>query len=308
MLTYAIGETIRSMRVRAGYTQEELSFGICAVSTLSRIENGKENVSKRIFEALMSKMLEKNLFLISCESREEMECAKLYHKILFLLEQRKLSDAKKCVREYEELIDKGHNFYMQFVLFVGTVTKAISRDEHGGIIEELYQALYLTLPNAENLFQSNGKRQVLLSYNEIFILNHIGVQYAKQKEYMRAFNLFSNLQRYMEQKERDILDVTAVKAMILSNLAGVLEEMGQFPDAARLCDTGIEACRKTGRHTVLPYLLCTKARCLAALGKHETSKNCKVQAKTILDIGGNYKGYGDFIGFYEAKEPIYVTL
>lgn len=40
MECYEIGSVVRSARIRHGMTQEDLAFGICAVSTLSKIERG----------------------------------------------------------------------------------------------------------------------------------------------------------------------------------------------------------------------------------------------------------------------------
>ena len=36
-----ISDVIRDARIRSGMTQEALAFGICSVSTLSKIENGR---------------------------------------------------------------------------------------------------------------------------------------------------------------------------------------------------------------------------------------------------------------------------
>lgn len=56
MKNYTIGTMIFETRMARGYTQEELSFGICATSSLSRIEQNKQIPGKRIFEALMKRM------------------------------------------------------------------------------------------------------------------------------------------------------------------------------------------------------------------------------------------------------------
>lgn len=40
MSNYTIGEVLREARERQKYSQEEVCYGICTPSTLSRIENG----------------------------------------------------------------------------------------------------------------------------------------------------------------------------------------------------------------------------------------------------------------------------
>ena len=56
MAYYTIGELIRDARERQKYSQEELSYGICAVSTLSRIENGLQVPGKKILEGLLQRL------------------------------------------------------------------------------------------------------------------------------------------------------------------------------------------------------------------------------------------------------------
>lgn len=308
MLTFAMGEAIRSMRIRAGYTQEELSFGICAVSTLSRIENGRENASKQVFEALASRMMGIDYFGVSYESEKEMECSKLHRKILLLLEQRRLGEVKNSIEKYLELLETDNKFCMQFILYTKAVYLAILQGEKEEILDNLYKALNLTMLDLSRIFQDNEKRRILLTYNEIYILNNIGIQYEKGEDNLRALEVFNRLRKYVERRELDKTDSVSIYAMIISNLAGILEKIGQFQEAAELCNTGIDACQAIGRYTVLPYLLCIKARCCAALGNYEISEKSKMQAQTLLDIGENYKGFGSFGEFYEAKEPIYVTF
>ena len=56
MECYEIGSVVRSARIRHGMTQEDLAFGICAVSTLSKIERGICSPKIGTFEALMERM------------------------------------------------------------------------------------------------------------------------------------------------------------------------------------------------------------------------------------------------------------
>ena len=56
METYRIGEIIREQRNRRNISQEELCFGICSVTTLSRIENGNQKPSLKVEEALLERL------------------------------------------------------------------------------------------------------------------------------------------------------------------------------------------------------------------------------------------------------------
>ncbi len=56
MDAYIIGKLIGEFRIRKGYSQEELCYGICSVSSMSRIESGKQIPSKKTAEALLSRL------------------------------------------------------------------------------------------------------------------------------------------------------------------------------------------------------------------------------------------------------------
>ena len=53
MSNYTIGEVLRDLRERQKYSQEEVSYGICTPSTLSRTENVLQIPGKKILEGLM---------------------------------------------------------------------------------------------------------------------------------------------------------------------------------------------------------------------------------------------------------------
>lgn len=50
MAVYVVGDFLRETRLRKGYTQEEVSYGICTTASLSRIENGAQKPGRLILE------------------------------------------------------------------------------------------------------------------------------------------------------------------------------------------------------------------------------------------------------------------
>ena len=48
MAVYVVGDFLRETRLRKGYTQEEVSYGICTPASLSRIENGMQKPGRLI--------------------------------------------------------------------------------------------------------------------------------------------------------------------------------------------------------------------------------------------------------------------
>ena len=73
MAVYVVGDFLRETRLRKGYTQEEVSYGICTPASLSRIENGMQKPGRLILEKLFERLGTENNLFNSFVSREEME-------------------------------------------------------------------------------------------------------------------------------------------------------------------------------------------------------------------------------------------
>lgn len=317
MPTYSMGDAIREMRTRLGCTQEELSYGICTPGTLSRIENGREIVSKQVFEAICQRLPGIHHVWVSCDTKREMQRSKLCKLILLYLEQRDLQKAQKAIVEYHTLKAEANPFCQQFALYTQAIYAAISGKEKADmsnyqedlkknqeILEKLQQAMEITMPDYKERMQTPKK--ILFTYDELYILINMAIQYAKLGEAENAFRILYYLKEYLKTRPSDMTESVKVYLMLLGSLAWLQENQGDFQEAVKQCDAGIEICNVTGKYTLLPQLLCLKARCFTASENLENARKCRQQAKAILDITGKYRGYGSFEEFYKAKEPIYV--
>lgn len=107
MGNYPIGRLIAEMRNRRGLSQEELSEGICAVSTLSKIENGIQMPRRKVYVALMQRL---GLSPRNCRifvSREEMRRCVLEERIERLLAEGRYGEAYDALAEYIVCGQKG---------------------------------------------------------------------------------------------------------------------------------------------------------------------------------------------------------
>lgn len=307
MPTYGMGDAIREMRMRLGYTQEELAYGVCTTGTLSKIENGKAVISKRVFEALCSKLPGIHHVWISCDTKTEMERSKLCKQILLYLEARQMQEAKDAMDRYHERMERDNPFCVQFELYTQAIYLSITKKDEGKILPKLKKALSITMPDYKERFRAK-KKTVLLTYDEIYILANMGIAYAKRENTQMAHYIFYYLKEYIRQQELDAPESIKIYPMAIGNLAWVLERQGQLKEAVRQCDDCMDICYLAGKYTVLPYLLCIKSRCLTALGNVKTAKKSRQQAQAILGIRNEMRIYGSFEEFYKAKEPIYVTF
>lgn len=307
MPTYGMGDAMREMRIRLGYTQEEMAYGICTPGTLSRIENGKAAVSKQVFEALCTRMPGLHHIWISLDTETEMRRSGLCKQILLYLESGKTEDAKMALESYRRIADFDSPFCRQFLQYAQAICQAVLKENEKEILPMLQTALEITMPDYRERLKTL-KKAVALSYDEVYILSNMGIAYARRGEPETAFEMFRYLKEYMEKQSLDKAESMRISPMILGNLAWILKCQGRFDEAVRQCNRGIEVCCLIGNYTVLPNLLCIKAYCLTAVGRVKIAEKCRRQAKAILDITEEYRGYGSFQEFYKATEPIFVTF
>lgn len=64
MAVYVVGDFLRETRLRKGYTQEEVSYGICTPASLSRIENGAQKPGRLILRNCLNDWVRRIICLI----------------------------------------------------------------------------------------------------------------------------------------------------------------------------------------------------------------------------------------------------
>ena len=102
MAVYVVGDFLRETRLRKGYTQEEVSYGICTPASLSRIENGAQKPGRLILEKLFERLGTENNLFNSFVSKEEME---LYLEIQTLIRNVTDGDLQR-IEEQIDIVDR----------------------------------------------------------------------------------------------------------------------------------------------------------------------------------------------------------
>ena len=121
MECYEIGSVVRSARIRHGMTQEDLAFGICAVSTLSKIERGICSPKIGTFEALMERMGELPGRCILLVGEQELQRQRIQEEIALAI---RLGNRMHLVQQLELYRD-----------FPGIIT---GRNNSGSVWEKQY--------------------------------------------------------------------------------------------------------------------------------------------------------------------------
>ena len=136
------GTIIKEARLRAGLTQEHMSFGICSLVSLCNIENGKLGVSSSTFQALMKRAGEPSAAYPLFKNRKDFDA-------YMLLKNVRLYTEKSCLSlAYYELFQlKLQNFgdnmlYYQEALYLYARIKYLSyRADNSSLLKLLYKAI-----------------------------------------------------------------------------------------------------------------------------------------------------------------------
>lgn len=280
MAVYVVGDFLRETRMRKGYTQEEVSFGICTTASLSRIENGSQMPGRFILEKLFERLgAENNVFNVFV-SKEEME---LYSAIQEMVRNVTDGDIDKIERQIdivEKLVRSASDLEHQ-CLFFAKGELARQRDKNYDEAMDLFmKAIHVTLPDFDG---KNPLRNNLLTFDEIMIINAIAILYAKNDDTMTAIQLDMWLKDYMENKVVDGTMKTAKYPMILRNLSNWFGNESCHKEALQMATQGVNFCIKYGNLAAFPALILNKGVALAELGKMDEAQKYLHQAITIFE-------------------------
>lgn len=283
-MAYTIGELIREARERQNYSQEELCYGICTASTLSRIENGQQVPGKKILEGLMQRLGTVDRIYNVYANKEERERYELEQQLARSLGNRDYGQAESLVSCMEKKIAQSpgkpscRNMEEQYLAFANVLIQKQKGKGTNWVLKGLLDAIHMTIPDFDGIHIKSR----LLTYHEIAILNNIGCAYHSLGKVMDAVQLLLGLKEYMERHILGSDEMSLKYPMVLQNLSSWLGQEGMYQDALALCQAGLDYCIKYGRLHTFPMLLCNKACALAELGQYDMAKENFLQSIAIF--------------------------
>lgn len=280
MAVYVVGDFLRETRLRKGYTQEEVSYGICTTASLSRIENGAQKPGRLILEKLFERLGTENNLFNSFVSKEEME---LYLEIQTLIRNVTDGDLQR-IEEQIDIVDKltknTSELERQSLFWA---KGELATQKYGNDCEAMdcfMKAVQITLPDFDG---KNPLRNHLLSFDEITIINSIAVRHGENGDLLTAIQLDMWLKEYMENKIIDGRMKTAKYPMILYNLSYWLGEENCHNEALKMAEQGVDFCVKYGNLPAFPILMFNQGAALAELERYDEAKKCFLQSITIFE-------------------------
>lgn len=295
MPIFQFGFIIRNRRIEMGYTQEELAEGICSVPTLSRIENGERMPTKEHFEMLIQRLGYSNTTLDVFVEEKEFQKHELKYQLRQAIILKRFDEATKVFKELEKTIsidatpiDK--QFLMLYRILI--CPENYTDQEQLKMFEE---ALQLTCPK-----YATGYFPLLLSYEEIILINNIAICYFYSNNTGQAIKLLYGLKRYYENRVVNREEALRTQPMILYNLSKFLGLLGHYEESVEISTQGIRVTKENGRCSMLAKLLYNKAWALIKQGDSSNFAYAKIVAKeayymaTIMGQNTSAKRYQDF--------------
>lgn len=280
MYNYHIGEYIKRKREEKEIKQDELCYGICDRSTLSRIERGKQEPSYYILKALLQRL---GISEDRCQilmGPQEFEIAELQREIVADNVRHDFSSALKKIRRLEELSQSAENPLLQ--QFILRVRAAAGYEENGERLDYdnptqrkmLIQALELTCPGItmENMCS------FLLSENEAKIINQIAITYSEEGNRRQAIEIYRQLIRYVQSHFAGCEIGQVMLPLTAYNYSRLLGQERRYEEAIEIAELGRQCCVKYNKCRFLGGLLFNIACCLHDLGKDVESMELMVQS------------------------------
>ena len=280
MAVYVVGDFLRETRLRKGYTQEEVSYGICTPASLSRIENGMQKPGRLILEKLFERLGTENNLFNSFVSKEEME---LYLEIQTLIRNVTDGDLHRIEEQIgivEKLTQNASELERQSLFWAKGELATQKYGNNGEAMEYLMKAIQITLPDFDG---KSPLRNHLLTFDEITIINSIAVRHGDNGDLLTAIQLDMWLKEYMENKIIDGRMKTAKYPMILYNLSYWLGEENCHNEALKMAEQGVDFCVKYGNLPAFPILIFNQGAALAELERYDEAKKCFLQSITIFE-------------------------
>ena len=281
MSIFYLGALIKEFRERQGLTREELAGDFCAVSTLQRIENGKQLPGRKLVNQLFSvlngekypsdDMLElteadKNRPYIIHKIEEHIFCNKYDYELL-------LSE----YADYGEMDDLDEQAYLYYL--------ALLKKHNGATLDEVFyiltKAAALTIKSRRADFLPTRN---LLTATEARVVRKIAmIYYSKGKkelalEFMRYFDRFYT--RGICEKELMLYE----KPMIYYYLTLWEKEAKNYDRCAKAAEKWVSACVQCGAITPLPYLYDSMFSSLSILNQQATTEHQKLGAIVLRHI------------------------
>lgn len=281
MAYYNASEMVRLTRIAKGITQEELCFGICDVSTLSKMENGHFRIKQSTYHKLMEKMgrmpEKKYAILLDKEGRiseDRIAWERAY-------KSQDYEKAEQYLRNMQECADDNlltGQYLARAEALINYRLGCISAEE---LINQIDRAIRMTVPEYEKYL---GQEKVFpFVKEELLALMSLGNAYSEIGMSECAVKLYEMVLRCLRADYINEPDKSTMAITVRYNIIRMFAEIGKHQEALSKIDECLNLCRKQDYSQVALSLLVSKAHNYVILVRNEEmGKENLEDAKRLL--------------------------
>jgi len=267
-----MGNLIYEIRCDEGLTQANLCDGLCAVSTLSKIESRAYPLDKvYLLEALMQRLGRYiDHYFYTFPTREDFRNKQTRDEVNALLVARKYTEAEELLEtlEAQESFTDGHNINKQFVAKARASIYSGVNGYDETHMEMLRNALNITRKKEFDIKQVANTR---LTYYDITIINQIANNLCENQKMREGLRLFEDLIESMDRYYVDEYEKMRTYTMVLNNYAICLWRANRYVESLEFATTASELDAKHSDMRTLPSRFINIACSMLSLGDKE---NC----------------------------------
>ena len=295
-----IGKIIKTHRKRLGLNQEELCFGICEVSNLSKIENDKRDPSRATFEALMEKLGLSTDLYPSFLNETDKKLYELKQDFNDLYAKGDYDAADKVLDDIDGMkkLERADEHFIR-------MSRVLIKKHKGEPPEEVVKQFEDVIAHSIKDFAIEKIHKTPLSKTEINILNAYAVAHHKAGNTDIAIKILYQLIKWIEYFAANMEFFTIVYTKVLANLSSYVSKLGNDEEVVRLCDIGVKLCIRYDKYTYFANLLYNKGYSLVSLGRlDEASKPIQESYFIQRAMGEKYSDNLEIIKSFASKNGI----
>lgn len=289
---YAIGDIVRDARWRHGLTQEELAYGICSVSTLSKIETGSRNPHCSTFEALMERMGEPLPMHVQYIEKRELERRRLIKSLEHEIRIKNEEHIREILKKYDSVPGKENLLDAQWRHLAEIMIHLQDNNDESEIYKELSDVMHMIRPDFDGKWMPG---RILYTHCEAMIFQVMALCRQRQGRYEEAENILQELLLYYQRTFDDGNRAGEAEISVLYQLSELFFEMRQYPGSAGFCAKGIQKSLSQEHYYFVPDLLAQWACIMAKLGDTSESHTAAYHAGLLNEIKTNQKYLSKFL-------------
>lgn len=271
-----LDEVLSRNRQHQGYSQEELSEGICTPETLSRIETARRAPNTGTFRALAEKLSLREDYYYSGIETDDLTLLDLEWQITMLIMNRQWEQAEEALQEMREKLDLSYRCnrqYLENVQFnIDCAVGRIPLEQQFKAVRKILAITVEEVPEGEDVREwQEDFWDYPFNSEEIAVMMQMADTLEHEKEWEQAQFLLEKLLRHYQRSRIKLEFHFRTVILIVARLSGCTGILGKRKEELIYSEEGICLCRSSGTWKLLSTFVNNIADALEYLGKKETS-------------------------------------